>query len=207
MLAVMEGTRLRSVAAGVPGPANPVLAVAEVERVLPGLRPDAQRALALVDLGSASRDEAGAELGLSAAELSSLLAAARKALRRTVAPLPAGGWCERAERLISDRIDGALTPTGATRLDAHLRSCQRCRTHEQRLVQAHDRLVAAYLEAHAPAPALVSAAPPAAELRVVEATESEAKVSPRVWHAAFVLGVLLVVAGVVLALLAVSGAL
>ena len=36
------------------------------------------------------------------------LARARKALRRTLAALPGSGWCERAERLISDRIDGAL---------------------------------------------------------------------------------------------------
>src|SRR5213082_254317 len=113
--------------------------------------------------GARPRAQAAGELGVSEPELSRLLAVARKALRRTVAQLPAGGWCERAERLISDRLDGTLAPAGEARLDSHLLGCERCAIHEQRLVQAHDRLVEAYLEAHSPRPALAaSAKPPAA---------------------------------------------
>lgn len=200
---------LRSLPARLPGPVNPVHAVAQVEHALPGLGPALHRALALVDLGAQPRAEVAEELGIPEPELARLLASGRKALRRTVAELPAGGWCERAERLISDRMDGVLTPAGHARLEAHLRSCERCATHEQRLVQAHDRLVDAYLEAHPAAPPLATV--PAAELRAVEplAEAGEAPgqqgVSPRVWHAAFVLAVLLVLAAVVLAVLGVSG--
>jgi len=206
MLARMEGTPLRSVPASLPGPVNPVHALAQVERALPDLAPDARRALALVDLGSRPRAEAAGELGVSEPELSRLLAAARKALRRTVAQLPAGGWCERAERLISDRLDGALAAAGEARLDSHLLGCERCATHEQRLVQAHDLLVEAYLDTHAPRPALAaSATRPAGELRVVEPPDERAP-SLRGWHFAFVIGLLLALAAVVLALLAVTGA-
>jgi len=206
MLARMEGTPLRSVPASLPGPVNTVHALAQVERALPDLVPDARRALALVGLGSRPRAEAAGELGVSEPELSRLLAAARKALRRTVAQLPAGGWCERAERLISDRLDGALAAAGEARLDSHLLGCERCATHEQRLVQAHDRLVEAYLEAHSPRPALAaSATRPAAELRVVESLDERAP-SLRGWHIAFVVGVLLVLAAVVLAILGATGA-
>ena len=205
MLARMEGTPLRSVPASLPGPVNTVHALAQVERALPDLVPEARRALALVGLGLRPRAEAAGELGVSAPELSRLLAVARKALRRTVAQLPAGGWCERAERLISDRMDGTLAPAGEARLDSHLLGCERCAIHEQRLVQAHDLLVEAYLETHPPKPALATAAAPVAELRVVEPS-TESMASPRVWHLAFVIGLLLALAAVVLALLAVTGA-
>jgi hypothetical protein len=204
MLAVMEATPLRSVPARLPEPVNPMHALAQVQRMLPDLAPEARRALALVDLGARPRAEAAAELGLSQAELSRLLAAARKALRRTLAPLPAGGWCERAEILLSDRLDGVLTRSGEARLDAHLGACERCASHELRLAQAHDLLVSSYLEAHRPAPAPAAKAAPA-ELRVVEETPAPAP-QLRAWHAAFVVGLLLVVAAVVLALLAVTDA-
>jgi len=207
MLARMEGTPLRSVPASLPGPVNTVHALAQVERALPDLVPDARRALALVGLGSRPRAEAAGELGVSEPELSRLLAAARKALRRTVAQLPAGGWCERAERLISDRLDGALAAAGEARLDSHLLGCERCATHEQRLVQAHDLLVEAYLDAHPPRPALAASAKPpaAAELRVVESPDGRAP-TLRGWHIAFVVGVLLALAAVVLAILGATGA-
>ena len=61
------------------------------------------------------------------------------------------GWCERAERLISDRIDGALAERDAPRLEVHLRNCPRCVEHERRLVQATDALVAS---AHRGAPSV-----------------------------------------------------
>jgi hypothetical protein len=207
--AAMEGMLLRSLPARLPGPVDPVHAVALVERMLPGLGPGARRALALVDLGARPRAEAAEELGVAEPELSRLLAWGRKALRRRVAELPAGGWCERAERLIYDRMDGVLTPAGEARLEAHLPGCERCATHEQRLVQAHDLLVDAYLAAHPATPTV--AAVPAAELRVVEPpaeavdVTSRSAVSPRVWHMAFVLAVLLALAAVVLAVLGATG--
>ena len=81
-------------------------------------------------------------LGIEEQELGALLAAARKELRQTITPLPGSGWCERAEGLISDRLDGAVPERDARRLDVHLRNCPRCVEHERRLVQATDALLA-----------------------------------------------------------------
>ena len=67
-----------------------------------------------------------------------------------MAALPGSGWCERAERLISDRIDGALPERDEPRLDVHLRNCPRCVEHERRLVQATDALVAGVVAPAAP---------------------------------------------------------
>ena len=92
------------------------------------------------------------------------LARARKELRRSLWPLPGSGWCERAERLVSDRLDGPLDDVGAARLGVHLRNCPRCVDHERRLVQAIDGLVAGL--AGEPEPP-VPAAP--APLRLAEA--------------------------------------
>src|SRR5690242_4581650 len=161
LAAAMEGTQLRSLPARPPEPIEAAEALAHVERRLPDLDAVAREALSLVTLAGRSRDQAAARLGLEHAALADALARARKALRRTLEPLPAGGWCERAERLVSDRIDGELTPRGEARLDAHLRSCERCVTHERRLIQAHDELV--HSLAGLPAP---GGPPP--ELRVLE---------------------------------------
>jgi predicted DNA-binding protein (UPF0251 family) len=150
----MEGTPLRSVPARPAGPVGRPQALAVVEERLPDVAAPARRALALVALVGVSREQTARELGVSPAELSNLLSAARKALRRTLEPLPSGGWCERAERLISDRLDGELPPTAARRLDAHLPACDRCQTHERRLVQAHDELVEALDSARPAVPAL-----------------------------------------------------
>lgn len=114
------------------------------------------RALGLVLLAGRSRAEAAAATGLELATLGRLLAEARKALRKSVCPLEGRGWCERAEGLISDRLDGALDARGGARLEVHLRNCPRCVEHERRLVQAQDALVisaAATLPAHAGTPA------------------------------------------------------
>ena len=99
-------------------------------------------ALALVALAGTARPAVAMRLGIGDEELAVSLARARKELRRTVAALPGSGWCERAERLISDRIDGALAERDEPRLDVHLRNCPRCVEHERRLVQATDALVA-----------------------------------------------------------------
>ncbi|HEY1597177.1 MAG TPA: zf-HC2 domain-containing protein, partial [Thermoleophilaceae bacterium] len=117
-----------------------------------------------------------------------------------------GGWCERAERLISDRLDGALTPAGRARLDAHMGGCERCATHERKLIQAHDLLVEGYLAEHAPArPRAVpaEATPAAAELRMVTASPDHTPPAERprlevAWYVGYGIAVLAVIALIVL---------
>src|SRR5918992_4683288 len=152
----MEPAPLRPVPRRPGAPVDPQVAIGVVERALPGLDGRAAEALALVALSGRTRAEGAARLGLGDAALASALAAGRKALRRTVAPLAASGWCERAELLISDRLDGAIDDTGTARLGVHLRNCERCVEHERRLVQATDALVEE-LSLGSPAPV---AAPP-----------------------------------------------
>ena len=118
---------------------------------LPGLDEAARQALALVDLVGRTRPEVCAETGIGEAEFGDALARARKALRRAAFPLPGSGWCERAERLLSDELDGALEDPGPRRLAAHLANCDRCVEHERRLWQARDQLVLTFDAAHAPA--------------------------------------------------------
>jgi hypothetical protein len=137
----MEHAPLRPVPARPAGPIDPASALRGVGAWLPDLAPAAARALALVVLAERPRAEVATTLGASEAELAELLAGARKELRRTVVSLGGSGWCERAEQLISDRLDGALTDTDVRRLDVHLRNCARCVEHERRLVQATDALV------------------------------------------------------------------
>jgi Putative zinc-finger len=137
----MEHAPLRPVPARPAGPIDPAAALREVGAWLPALDPLAARAFALVVLAEHPRSEVAASLGVSEPELGELLVEARKELRRTVAGLGGSGWCERAERLISDRLDGALADTDVRRLDVHLRNCARCVEHERRLVQATDALV------------------------------------------------------------------
>lgn len=129
-----------------------------VAAALPGLGERERTALALVALAGTARPAAAMRLGIDEAELAGSLARARKELRRTVAALPGSGWCERAERLVSDRIDGALAPSDEPRLDVHLRNCPRCVEHERRLVQATDALMAGVAPAPS-APELVPAKP------------------------------------------------
>jgi hypothetical protein len=135
---------------------------------LPELDERETRALARVALAGRPRAEVGGELGVGPDELAAALARGRKALRRSLQPLTASGWCERAERLISDRLDGQLDERGAARLDVHLRNCPRCVEHERRLVQATDALM---LEAAGAPPTAPEPAPAEdlAELTVVSA--------------------------------------
>jgi hypothetical protein len=193
----MEGTPLRSLPAPPPGSIEPAEALAHVADELPELDPTAAEALALVALVGRSRADAAAELEVDPRELGGLLASARKALRRTLEPLPADGWCERAERLISDRLDGELTPRGAARLDAHMRSCERCATHERRLIQAHNELIHAVA---APVPA--AGAPP--ELRVVE-PDLPGGGRRLAWYVLVALLALLLVAAAVFGVLTLAG--
>jgi hypothetical protein len=158
----MEHAPLRPVPARPAGPIDPATATREVAAWLPMLPPEAASALALVVLAERPRAEAAESIGVSEDELGELLAAARKELRQTVATLGGSGWCERAEGLISDRMDGALADRDVRRLDVHLRNCTRCVEHERRLVQATDTLVVALggRAGGAPAPVGPQAAPP-----------------------------------------------
>jgi hypothetical protein len=151
----MEHAPLRPVPSRVAGPIDPAAAARELAAALPDLTEVEARAVALVAVAAVPRADAAVALGIDERALSDTLAAARKELRRTVATLPGSGWCERAERLISDRLDGPLGDTDSRRLDAHLRNCPRCVEHERRLVQATD----AWVSTLAPRPALMQ--PPA----------------------------------------------
>jgi hypothetical protein len=166
----VEQATLRPVPLRPAGSIDPAEALAYVRWALPDLGEDAARALALIEISGRTREKALEEMAVSADVLGALLYQARKALRRSIFPLCASGWCERAERLLSDRIDAVLTPPGPARLDVHLRNCERCVDHERRLSQARDKLVRDFIEAH---PEAAGAGPaerpaPAAALRVVE---------------------------------------
>ena len=159
----MERAPLRPVPRRPAGPVEPEQAARHVAARLPELEPLPRAALALVTLAGRTRDEAAARVGVQPAQLGDALAKARKELRRSAQPLAGSGWCERAERLISDRLDNELDELGARRLDVHLRNCPRCVEHERRLVQALDSLVAGAVGDPAPEPA------PAAPLKLAEA--------------------------------------
>jgi hypothetical protein len=137
----MEHAPLRPVPARPAGPVDPATAMRELGAWLPTLPPLAAEALALVVLSERPRAEVAASLEVSEEELGRLLAAARKELRQTLTTLGGSGWCERAEGLISDRLDGILAGRDTRRLNVHLRNCPRCVEHERRLVQATDALV------------------------------------------------------------------
>jgi anti-sigma factor RsiW len=172
----MERAPLRPVPRRPEGPVDSADAIAHVATALPAADEPARAALALVEIAGRPRSQVAAERGLAPAEVADALARGRKALRRSMYPLPGSGWCERAERMISDRIDDELEPPGPARLDAHLRNCPRCVEHELRLAQAVDSLVAAFIEAHpseAPQPAATAVSRP-----VIRAARPELRVLP-----------------------------
>ena len=211
----MERAPLRPVPARPAGPVHPATASRALGAALPGLDDREAEALALVALAGRPRGEVAGELGVPAEELAQALANARKALRRSLLPLTASGWCERAERLISDRLDGELEDRGAARLDVHLRNCPRCVEHERRLVQATDALLAS---ASGPPPPLPAATVPPVELAVVAATEPAASAQPAparsgrqrasaaAWTLLVVVAVILAVASLALIVAGVLGA-
>jgi hypothetical protein len=168
VVGLMERAPLRPVPARPAGPVDPAAAVREVEAALPALEPLEVRVLALVALADRPRTQVAEMLGIEEQGLGVLLAAARKELRQTITPLSGSGWCERAEGLISDRLDGLVRGADERRLDVHLRNCPRCVEHERRLVQATDALLAGIAPARPrPGPpagdAPLTALPPAGE--------------------------------------------
>jgi hypothetical protein len=165
----MERAPLRPVPARPAGPVDPAAAIQEVGAALPALTPLETRAFALVALADRPRPQVAELLDIEPEQIGALLAAARKELRQTITPLPGSGWCERAEGLISDRLDGAVPERDARRLDVHLRNCPRCVEHERRLVQATDALLAGVAPlAPRPGPAL-----PPTELTPAEVAPTE----------------------------------
>lgn len=168
MVGPMERAPLRPVPARPAGPVDPAAAVREVSAALPALEPLEVRALALVALADRPRPEVAGLLAVEEEELGVLLAAARKELRQTLSPLSGSGWCERAEGLISDRLDGAVGERDGRRLDVHLRNCPRCVEHERRLVQATDALLAGI------APARPSGGPPIGDAPLTAVPEDAA---------------------------------
>jgi Putative zinc-finger len=212
----VERAPLRPLPSRPPGAADPDDAVRHVTAVLSTLDAPAAVALALIALAGRSRAEAARHAGMSADELGAAVARGRKALRRSVFALSGSGWCERAERMISDRLDGALEAPGPARLDAHLRNCQRCVEHERRLAQATDLLVAGFVERHPagqPPPAPPPKPPP--ELMVLDSDtakaskEAESGPAARLGQTArtvlLVLAVLLAVAVALIAVLSATG--
>ena len=204
---------LRPVPSRPPGPVDPAEAHAFIAASLPAVDEAAVSAFSLVALAGLPRAEVP---GLSAEEVALALTRARKAVRRASWPLPGSGWCERAERLISDRLDDCLDDPRL--LEAHLANCERCVEHERRLVQAQDGLVAAFSSAHSSLPTPPSASPEPPALKVIEepvaapppADTPEPAREPRdismrglAWGVLVVLAVLLTLAAIVLA---VSGA-
>jgi hypothetical protein len=172
----VEQATLRPVPLRPAGPVDPADALAHVLAALPELEQPAAQALALIEIAGRTRDSAVEEMAIPPESLAQLLYLARKALRRSMFPLSASGWCERAERLLSDRIDGVLRPPGPARLDVHLRNCERCVDHERRLSQAREKLVREFIDAHPASGGAGPAERPAAALRVVEPVVAEAPV-------------------------------
>ena len=161
---------------------------------LPELGARERSALALVDLAGRSRVDAAREVApRAAARLAEALARARKELRRTLEPLAAGGWCERAERLISDRLDGALA--GTRRRRAWTSTCATARAASSTSggwCRPRDRLLSA--AGAAPRGRL---RPRQAELSVVDARQPAAGAGLLRWWALALAAALLVIAGVV----------
>jgi hypothetical protein len=175
MLSRVEHATLRPVPLRPAGPVDPGEALAHVLASLPELDDDAARALALVEIAGRTREEASEQISLASEALADALYRSRKALRRSIFPLSASGWCERAERLLSDRIDGILTPPGPARLDVHLRNCERCVEHERRLSHAREKLVREFIDAHPESADAGPAERAGAALRVVEPVQVAAE--------------------------------
>jgi hypothetical protein len=196
---------LRPVPLAPAGPVDLDLAVEQVSAGVPGLGREHAKALALVALVGRERSAAAAELGIAEPELGRLLAGARTALRRAARPLEGAGWCLRAEALVSDRLDGALSDAGAARLDVHLRNCPRCVEHERRLIQAQNGLVAALGRAPADSePAELTLVPPEAPAEP-ERPDRLGAIAALAAGGLLLLSALLVIAAIALALVAVLG--
>lgn len=161
--------------AGQPASALRDRAERHVFTALPELPAVERRVLALLDLAGADRAAAATETGLEDTALRFAAKRARKALRREAAPLSAGARCERAELLLSDRLDAPLRRDDRRWLEIHLSRCPRCAEHETLLAAARLALREAF-EAAPSSPKEdkpVAPAEPVGRLRVVPNSEPE----------------------------------
>lgn len=152
-----------------PQPASALRDRAErhVFALLPELGAVERRVLALLELTDAGRAAAAADTGLDDTALRFAAKRARKDLRRGSAPLAAGARCERAELLLSDRLDAPLARQERKWLEIHQARCPRCAEHATLLATARDELRASFVAEPPPAPAPPPAPEPRAKLRVV----------------------------------------
>lgn len=51
-----------------------------------------------------------------------------------------GRDCHKLERLISDRLDGTISPADESAVQAHLKRCEECRRFEEYAIRSRDRL-------------------------------------------------------------------
>src|SRR5258705_12724028 len=98
MLTRVEHATLRPVPLRPAGPVHPAEPLPHVLASLPEVDEEAARALALIEIAGRTRDQAGDEAGLTVEVLGEAVYRARKALRRSIFPLSASGWCERGRR-------------------------------------------------------------------------------------------------------------
>lgn len=156
-----------------PAPALRDRAERHVFALLPELGAVERRVLALLELTEAGRAAAAADTGLDETALRFAAKRARKALRRGSAPLSAGARCERAELLLSDRLDAPLARQERKWLEIHQARCPRCAEHATRLATAREELRASFVAEPppAPAPAPPPAPAPRAKLRIVPEPE------------------------------------
>ncbi len=133
---------------------------------VPDLPAHERRVLAMLELAGDDRAGVAADTGLGEQAVGATAARARKALRRARRPLAAGGRCEHAERLLSDRLDGLGAREGRRWLEIHLGRCGRCREHETLLEEQRRALRTAFeaAERTVVAPGAVEPGPTAPEL-------------------------------------------
>lgn len=111
-----------------------------------------RRVLALLELADVDRAGAARDAGLDEQALSAAAARARKALRRTRKPLVSGARCDRAEVLLSDRLDIGLDRHARKWLEIHLARCPRCAEHEALLAEAREELRSTFTDTDRPVP-------------------------------------------------------
>jgi hypothetical protein len=164
-----------------PAPALRDRAERHVFTLLPELPAIERRVLALLELAAADRAATMADTGLDDTALRFAAKRARKALRRGSAPLAAGARCERAELLLSDRLDSPLKRPDRKWLEIHLARCPRCEEHEALLGAARSDLRTSFVAQPPPAlpPAPTPLVLPSAErLRIVPAPAPEPAETP-----------------------------
>jgi hypothetical protein len=154
-----------------------------VFELLPDLAAVERRVLALLELADADRAAAAAETGLDETALRFAAKRARKALRRTGAPLSAGARCERAELMVSDRLDAPLRREDRKWLEIHLARCPRCEEHATLLAAARTDLRATFVAEPPqlpPAPEPPALEEPKAQLRIVPPPPPDPEPGPTV---------------------------